>query len=168
MDIIKYKERILEGFKKYKYVWLVLLAGMLLMVVPDKEDRQIRPQAKPITEAEESSIPSQLEAILSHIAGAGRVEVMLTVSQGERTIYQTDSTYTQGETTTDTRTETILVTDSQRNETGLVHQKNPPLYQGAIILAEGAEDPSVKLDIVEAVSDVTGLGTDKITVLKMK
>ena len=93
---------------------------------------------------------------------------MLTIAQGERILYQTDSTYTQGENSTDTRTQTILVTDSQRNETGLIHQKNPPVYQGAIVLAEGADHPSVKLAIVEAVMDVTGLGADKISVLKMK
>ena len=100
--------------------------------------------------------------------GAGKVDVLLTVSQGERTIYQTDSSYSQGETATDTRTQTILITDSQRNETGLVHQINPPVYQGATVLTQGADEPAVKLAIVDAVSDATGLGADKITVLKME
>ena len=94
--------------------------------------------------------------------------VMLSIAQGERTIYQTDSSYSQTENSTDTRTQTILVSDSQRNETGLVHQKSPPVYQGAIILTQGADNPSVKLSIVEAVGDITGLGADRISVLKMK
>ena len=114
------------------------------------------------------SIQSGAEEILCRVKGAGKVDVLLTVSQGERTIYQTDSSYSQGETTTDTRTQTVLITDSQRNETGLVHQKNPPIYQGAIILTQGADDPVVKLAIVDAVSNVTGLGTDRISVLKMQ
>ena len=61
-----------------------------------------------------------------------------------------------------------MITDSNRNETGLIHQRNPPKYQGAIILAMGADDPAVKLAIVDAVSNVTGLGADKISVLKMQ
>ena len=115
----------------------------------------------------EENLEDKIETILSHIEGAGRVEVLLTVAQGERILYQTDSSYTQGESNTDSRTQTILVTDSQRNETGLIHQKIPPVYMGAIILAEGADQPRVKLAIVDAISDATGLSTDKISVLKM-
>ena len=96
------------------------------------------------------------------------MKVLLSVSQGEQTIYQTDSSYAQGQNDTDTRTQTILITDSQRNETGLIHQINPPKYMGAIILAQGADDPVVKLEIVEAVGKITGLGADRISVLKMQ
>ena len=168
MDFIKWKTRISETIGQYKYVWIVLLAGVMLMMIPDRKDEKQKYEPGETVIATEHDMQDQIASILSHIAGAGRVEVMLTVAQGERIIYQTDSTYTQSETTTDTRTQTILITDGQSNETGLVHQKNPPVYEGAIVLAEGADQPSVKLAIVEAVSDVTGLGADKISVLKMK
>ena len=117
---------------------------------------------------EEFTIQGQLEDILCQIEGAGRVSVMLSIAQGERMIYQTDNTHSKSEDSADTRTQTIVVSDSQRNENGLVQQKYPPIYQGAIILAQGANLPSVKLAIVEAVCDITGLGSDKISVLKMK
>lgn len=168
MDFVKIKTRMIEIFNKYKYVWIVLLAGMILMMLPAEKDIKDQSTFKQSITVEEESTQKQMESILSQIAGAGDVKVMLTIAQGERILYQTDSTYTQGENSTDTRTQTILITDSQRNETGLIHQKNPPVYQGAIILAEGADHPSVKLAIVEAVMDVTGLGADKISVLKMK
>ena len=168
MDFVKMKTRMIEIFEKYKYVWIVLLIGMILMMLPVEKDTKDQSTFKQPVTVQEESTQKQMESILSQIAGAGDVKVMLTIAQGERILYQTDSTYTQGENSTDTRTQTILITDSQRNETGLIHQKNPPVYQGAIILAEGADHPSVKLAIVEAVMDVTGLGADKISVLKMK
>ena len=169
MDIMKYKNRILAAIGKYKYVWIVLLAGVILMMLPGKDTRNADSQIQQSTEnAEDNTIEERLEKILGQIAGAGQVKVMLTVAQGERTIYQTDSTYAQSDDHTDSRTQTILVTDSERNETGLVYQKNPPVYQGAIVLAQGADDPTVKLAIAEAVSDVTGLGVDKISILKMQ
>ena len=167
MDFIRIKSRIAESIGKYKYVWIVLLAGVLLMALPEANTKDT-PVQQMDAPKEEVTIQEQLEDILSQIQGAGQVRVMLSVLQGERTIYQTDSTYSESEDHADSRTQTILITDSQRNETGLVHQKNPPVYQGAIILAAGADQPSVKLAIVDAVSDVTGLGTDKITVLKLK
>lgn len=167
MDFIGIKTRISESIGKYKYVWIVLFAGVILMMLPERTTKD-EPIQQLNSSKEEITIEEQLENILCQIEGAGQVRVMLSVSQGEQTIYQTDSTYSQSENNTDSRTQTILITDSQRNETGLVHQKNPPVYQGAIVLAVGADRPSVKLAIVDAVSDVTGLGADKITVLKLK
>ena len=62
----------------------------------------------------------------------------------------------------------MTVTDGQRNETGLVRQVNPPSYLGAVVVCQGGDDPRVQLDIVNAVSRITGLGADRISVLKMK
>lgn len=169
MDFINLKTRISKGIGKYKYVCIVLLVGMVLMMIPEKNESITQTESEQAyNQKEENTTQEQLEEILCRIEGAGNVKVMLSIAQGERTVYQTDSTYTQNETNTDTKTQTILITDSGRNETGLIHQINPPVYQGAIVLAQGAEDPSVKLAIVNAVSNVTGLGADKISVLKMQ
>jgi stage III sporulation protein AG len=64
--------------------------------------------------------------------------------------------------------DTVIITDSSRNESGLIRQVNPPVYLGAIVLCQGGDRPSVRLAIVDAVSKVTGLGADRISVLKMK
>ena len=87
---------------------------------------------------------------------------------GEEVLYQTDEDIDQSDQSRDVRRETVLVTDAQRSQNGLVRQVNPPQYQGAVILCQGAGSPSVKLSVVEAVSDATGLTYDRITVLKMK
>ena len=42
------------------------------------------------------------------------------------------------------------------------------VFSRAVIAAEGADDAAVKLDLVSAVSSLTGLGADDITVIKMK
>lgn len=168
MDVIKLKSSISNWINKYKYVWVILLIGILLMLMPEKpkeESSQIKEQTEQQTEI---SVETKLEDILRHLKGAGEVKVMLTVSKGEQIIYQTDSTYSNSENGSDTRTQTIVTNDSDRNETGLIHQKNPPVYLGAVVLSQGADDPVVKLAIVEAVSNATGLGADRISVLKMR
>lgn len=169
MDIIKLKSRISDAIGKYKYVWIVLLAGLVLMMIPERngETTQTEIQQSDFV-SNEISLEDQLEEILCRIEGAGEVKVMLGIAQGERIVYQTDSTHSQSDTNTDTRSETILVTDSERNETGLVHQIDPPVYRGAVVLARGADNPTVRLSIVNAVSNVTGLGADKISVVKMR
>ena len=39
---------------------------------------------------------------------------------------------------------------------------------GAVIVCQGAEDPDVRLNVTNAVAAYTGLGSDKIRVIKMK
>lgn len=39
---------------------------------------------------------------------------------------------------------------------------------GVVVACAGASNPSVRLDIIHAVSSYTGFGSDKITILKLK
>ena len=43
-----------------------------------------------------------------------------------------------------------------------------PTYQGALVVCDGAERASVRLAVTQAVSSLTGLGSNKIAVVKMK
>ena len=168
MDFLIMKKRVLQVFDKYKYVCIILLVGMILMMFPDKKGTEEQQIVESSVGTSSASLEEKIEQVLSCVKGAGHVKVLLSIGKGETSIYQTDSTYSQSDNSTDSRTQTITITDSNRNEGGLLYQKNPPVYQGAIVLAQGADDPSVKLAIVEAIMDVTGLGADRISVLKMQ
>ena len=109
-----------------------------------------------------------MAALLTQIEGVGKVEVMLTIASGEETVFQTDQDISMGNDTQSTRQETVMTTDTQRNQTGLIKQINPARYLGAVIVCQGADSPSVRFAVVDAVSKATGLGSDRISVLKMK
>ena len=98
---------------------------------------------------------------------AKTVQVLLTESAGEMTVYQTDRDEGGGSDGA-LRADTVIITDSNRAQSGLVQQILPPKYQGAIIVCQGGDSPAVRLAIVEAVCKVTGLGADRVSVLKMK
>lgn len=40
--------------------------------------------------------------------------------------------------------------------------------QGCVVVCEGADSPAVRLDVTSAVTAYTGLGSDRISVMKMK
>lgn len=167
MEISKWKTGILDRLGKYKYVLVVIIAGIILMSLPEKAETT--PSQVSVMQSEETMDPSeQIAELLMMIEGAGKVRVYLSVARGEQILYQTDSTYSENDNKLDTKSQTVLITDGDRNEVGLIYQKNPPTYQGALVVAQGATDPKVKLALVEAVSKVTGLGADRISVLKMK
>ena len=140
---------------KYRYVLLVALAGLALMLLPGGGKKEATPAP---TEVTQESLEDRLEDILGRIEGAGKVSVLLTEAQGGEVLYQTE-----GEDG-----KTVLVTGADRSENGLIRTTQPPRYQGAVVVCEGADRAEVRLAVVDAVAKATGLGTDRITVLKME
>lgn len=160
MDANGPRQRINALFGKYKYPILVVLVGLGLLLLPTGEAQE---PPVPVETVREASLEQRLEELLAQIEGAGAVRVLLTEDVGRETVWQTD---VQSDTDS-VREDTVIVEDADRNETGLVRRTTEPSYRGAVILCQGADAPSVKLAIVEAVRCVTGLGADQISVQKM-
>ena len=117
------------------------------------------------TPSQEQTQPSAAQAqeelctLLAQIDGVGRVQVMLTLADDGELFYQTDETVRDGER----QTETVLA-----DKAPIRIRRAAPRYLGAAVVCEGAERPAVQLAVKAAVASVTGLGRDKITVIKMK
>ena len=166
MDRIKFREKLSEMFDKYKYVLLVIALGLALMLWPSNESPAQAVQMPP-QPVHQESVTEELTDILGQIRGVGRVRVMVTERTGAQTHYQTDESGSQdaAQITNDSRT--VLIS-SGGEEAGLIKSVSAPVYLGAIVVCQGADDPAVCLAISQAVSAVTGITTDRISVLKMK
>lgn len=168
MDWLTIRSKITEIYKKNKYVVLILVVGLILLMIPPLADRDEQKQVISEEIGNILSVEEQLSQILSYVKGAGKVQVMLSISTGEETLYQTNESHSTNADQSSIKSDTVTITGSERSETGLIKQINPPIYSGAIVVCQGADNASVRLAVVEAVSKVTGLGADKISVLKMK
>ena len=133
MDWVAGTKELREAFRKYRYVLLAAVLGIFLMLLPAKAPETTGPLPEKTQSLPE--LQASLSQLLSRVEGAGRVEVLLTQKEGPRTEYQSDEDIRQG----DIRRDTVLVTDDTRSETGLVRQVNPPVWQGAVILCQGAD-----------------------------
>ncbi len=150
---------------KYKYAAIVLVIGIVLLLIPGKSTREKQKTSQPAQQTETYTLTSkELAEILQSIDGAGKVQVMLSVANGEKTQYISDKDVSENSTKNDT----VIITNADRSEVGLIEQINPPVYRGAIVVCQGADSAQVRLSITQAVSKITGLGTDNICVLKMK
>lgn len=150
-----------ERFGAYKYVLLVIALGLILLLIPQGEkadETDVAASAEVSFSVDE--LEEELEDILSRITGAGHVTVMLTQeTEGDR-IYATDRSMSDDE-----REETLVViSDQDGGESAVIETRNAPVFRGALIVCQGGGDPAVKLQITQAVSDLTGLGADRITV----
>ena len=162
MDFLAFREKAGPFLKQYRYVVLLLMLGVLLMLLPKKQETE--PEAPVSVPDSVDSLEEDLARILTRIRGAGRVEVLLTEYAGTETLYQTDA----DRTADSLREDTVVVSDRERGESGLVRQVIPPRYMGAVVVCQGGDNPAVKLAILEAVSRATGLKSNQISVLKMK
>lgn len=152
-------------FSRYKYALIVLLAGAALMLFPTGSRQESGDVVLPV---ETTSLEEELQSALSCIDGAGEVRVLLTQSRGRQTVYQTDTDSNTDSEKSTNQSRTVIVTDSERNELGLVQRTDPPVYQGAVIVCQGADSAQVRLAVVDAVRCATGLSSHQISVLKMK
>lgn len=168
MGIDKVIPDVMSFIKKYKYVILVLLAGVILMVIPELSFSENKSEAALPAVSPTVTMSQELEEILCNIEGAGKTKVMMSYSMGEEIFYQTDVDLTNSETQKSEKIKTVIITGNDKAQSGLVSRVDPAKYLGVIVLCQGAEQASVRLAITDAVSKITGLGADRISVLKMK
>ena len=169
MELKPIAQKFSNAVSKYRYVLLVILIGFVLVIFPGRSQSLEKEVQQNIPKSQEKlSVEESLAQLLRRIDGAGEVAVFLTVQSGEEYIYQTDQTNNTDNNSTSNQHNTVTVTDTEHNQTGLIKKTLAPIYRGAVIVCQGANNPTVRLSIVEAVSNTTGLSTDRISVLKMK
>jgi stage III sporulation protein AG len=160
MDLESGKKQFLTYIKKYQYLLIVFVAGLLIMLFP--ENKTDHADAVITETAAEVDMEEKLAEILSQISGVGKVDVLLTEAYGSETVFQTDVSQSAS------NSDTVILTDSSRAQSGLVKQIIPPTYKGAVVVCKGADSAVVRLAVVDAVMRATGLSSDCVTVLKMK
>ena len=164
-DFKKWGLKLRRAIETWRLPLLILALGALILLWPSGK-KEAAAAAKPEAAQTEETADTQarLEQLLSSMDGVGRVELILTTSGSEEIFYQTD-TRVSG----DTREETTVFSSTQSTQkTPVVTKTKKASYAGAVVVCDGADSAVVRLRIVQAVSALTGLGSDKISVIKMK
>lgn len=114
-------------------------------------------------------LESKLEEVLSQIEGAGNVKVMITLDGSPELVYALDSnektSSTQNGSTT-TSSSSPIILDNKSGSSPLILTEKLPKVKGVIVVSTGAKDIGIKLDILNSVSTLLDISTDKINVLK--
>ena len=141
-----------------------LALGVLLLLLPRVGGKGEAPAASepPFTlEAEEARIAKAL----SRIAGAGQVTVVLTLDTGlQREFARNTEDSRQSGGGGDSRVQSRSEVARDQDE-ALTVQYAYPRYRGALVIVQG-DGSALKLEITQAVSALTGLGADRITVVR--
>lgn len=165
-------EKYIETLKKYKYAVGVLLVGLIFLCWPAGGGESAE-SAEAVVAAEENlqETEARMRKILSLIHGVGELEIMLTVDAGEKMLLAKDQSLSySGDTNAPEsyiREENfVVVSGGSGGEEVVVTQSVYPVYRGALVVCGGGDDPKVRLAVTEAISALTGLGAEKISVIK--
>ncbi len=144
-------------------VVVVVMLGIYLSGMTGKKKSE-QPSTVAMVTSNDSSYAAQMETklqkVLSCIVGAGKVSVMV-MTDGEGTAelaYDVqEKTVTQAgvngqEVTTTTVDKTVVI----KNGSPMILWKNPPQILGIVVVATGASDPSVRLNLLHAVQTFIG------------
>lgn len=151
-----------ELWDRWKYALLVILAGAVLLLLPGGGKADSAPAAAESLEFDLEGLERRLEQALSQIKGAGEVTVVLTLKGGTRQVLAQDTRATASEQTRST----VVVSQGSGTEQAVTVQQIYPVFQGALVVCTGGDDPAVQLEVLSAVRALTGLSSDKISICK--
>jgi len=173
----------LDFKKRLQYLAILLIAVVILAIYFASSGNQemkapVNKDAS-VVKTSASSIEEKLQETLSGIEGAGCVQVMITYESSAE-IVPAISVDTQTSTTTDegeggsstTKSETtqseVVTVNGGDGQSALVLKENCPPVKGVIVVAEGADDIGVKLNLLSAVETILKVSPDQVDVYKMK
>lgn len=170
------------------FLILLIITVIAINMIWGEEEEQVEEQASykvlasqtensNIIEEGEYDLQAELEDILSKMDGIGKVDVLITYSQTSTVIpiySETESSTITEETDSgggtrkqeSSNSNKEIVTDGENN--AITQTVMFPKVEGAIVIAEGGGNVTIKSNIIQAVSAVTGLATYKVQVFEMK
>lgn len=162
---------VMKMLKKHWLLLTALVLGLVLLCLPGgEEEKTVSEQKARVPEFSLEAEEKRIAQALERIAGVGEVEVVLTlkssveqrVARDESTEYRTLS---EGYELSSESSAVLLQGDGA--EEPIVLKYVYPEYKGALIVADNV-GASLRLELTNAVAALTGLSTDKISVVPGK
>ena len=163
-----------DKIKKIKHIQIILpvLIGLLICVTyfsflnPSKSDKDTENSTQESTSTMEyvDMLENKLSNVLSKISGVGSCNIVITLESGFAYDYATDTqtkTTVSGGNETTITTETVILVSNEP----VVEKEIYPTIKGVVVVASGAEDFSVKMNILSAVETVLEIDRNNISIL---
>jgi len=164
MEEKKIKSRgFLDFVKSRGRLWLLVggaVLGLLLLLIGSGIGRSESGQSATAEQASDAeqiaayqgALEAELTALCDAVAGVDRVEVMVTLAEGYRTVYATDE-----------NGKPVTVGGSTAGR-ALIARVEPPAIAGVGVVCRGGNDPHIQRTLVELISTTLGIPTNRVSV----
>ncbi|MEG1560160.1 MAG: hypothetical protein RRY79_05940 [Clostridia bacterium] len=172
------KDRLIKKMKSNKkfeigvYVALILVAVIVYATtLNSRKNSDGTAEVSSIsTGLDETSVEARLESVLSKIRGAGTVKVMITYETGTQIVpamSENKQSSSGGSSNTESESKEPATVSKNGSNEPIVLTEVQPKIRGVIVIAEGASDISVRMDLMKAVETVLGIENSYIEVFEM-
>jgi len=176
---------LIDKLRKVKHIEIIIaiVIGLIILSVyfnPFANKNEDKTETGSISINTDTSLSDEerLKAVLATISGVGKTEVMITYETGTELIPATDyseqvnteTQYTHNGTNTSensviSKKPVTVYQDGENRALILVERK--PQIRGVIVVAEGAADVEVKMELYKAVQTVLQISAEKVNVFEM-
>jgi len=174
----------LDKIKKIKKLDIIVSVGVISLILvfcigSFTKSQSAQSTAQTTYENTYLQIEERLSEVLSKISGAGRVSVMINFAgTSELVTEKTSNTSTDktvdsdqsGNRETESKTESLSPVIIQKNgeDSPLIIKEILPDIVGVIVVAEGAKNASVRINLLQAVQTLLSVSADKVEIFTMK
>ena len=172
----------LNAKKKTQYLAVLLVVAIILAIYfssldtgsAQKTDGEAAAGALAETISSDTEMEDRLKRVLSKVDGVGDVDVIINYESTaervpafseDRQVSKSDSQDTSSETTSE-KSDIATVQGNGASE-ALIVKENQPEVRGVIVVAQGVEDISVRMNLLNAVTTLLNVSADKVEILKM-
>ena len=142
----------------------LLLGGSHLPNIQSKSESDAVVQNSTDQEVYTQQLEQKLTRLLSKIAGAGEIQVAVTLESSSQTVYALDEK-SQQQTGSQEYEHILLEADGRQQ--ALVEMVWEPEIRGIAVVCQGAQDVRVQTQITEAISVLTGVSANRISIATM-
>ncbi len=165
-------KNIFGNLKKQKYLFIILAVGVLLMLIPGNEDKKNEGSVSEGLKFSVEDTEAKIKKTLENCNGVGRVTVTLSVTGGVEAVYAEEEKIStrdrNGDFETDSDRKPSVVSEGSGKDKAVVIKELYPEFLGAAVVCDGADNPQVCLNVINTVSALTGISSERISVTKMK
>lgn len=167
----------IKGVKHLEIVAIVVLLAIALLVYfnffsSSTSQDVISSSTKTSMTEYANELETKLSTVLSKVKNAGTVNVMITFDGSPSYVYATDEnqktnkvTNGSSETSTSQTSSSPILVEIDGEKQPLVCQEILPQIKGVLIVSSGADDVSVRLDLLKATQTVLNVPTTSIEIL---
>lgn len=180
----------LNNKKSLEYLVLITVLGIIILLTANglwggekKETQKVidvtRQGISHDTDQPNYGLEQRIAKILSEIQGVGRVSVLITYASGPEVVPARDSKYNHSDTNErdsgggersvlqkDQDDKLVLVEEQSGVKKPLILKQLAPRVMGVVVVADGANDITVKTNIVRAVESAAGVPGHRVQVFK--
>lgn len=161
----------LKSIKHIEIIFAIILGAVVLLIYLstfNSGSKKTSSLSATSTTEYVSMLEQKLENIVAKINGVGNASVMITLSSGPEYVYATDEeTQSNKNEANGTTTSTTITTSSPviiSNEMVVIKEIMPKVG-GVVVVASGAENTKVKLEIIKAIQALVDVPQANIEVL---